>query len=161
MKNCSFTGHRVIAYEHRASLASLLEKAVEYAYAEGCRNFYCGGALGFDTMAAKTVITKRIICRDIRLILVLPCKNQSELWSEAEIGMYDFILSSADEVVYTSEEYNKGCMRKRNKYLAEVADMLIAFCGRDKSGSAQTVKIANEKGKTVFNLYWRIANEIK
>ncbi len=157
MKSCSFTGHRIIEEEYIAPLSDLLIKAIEYVYAEGCRNFYCGGALGFDTMAAKTLISMRIKYSDIRLCIVVPCKNQSENWSVAEMGMYDFILSAADEVIYTSEEYKRGCMRIRNKRLAELCDIMIAFCGREKSGSSQTVKMASDMGKKIFNLYPRIA----
>ncbi len=157
MKNCSFTGHRVILAEHVLPLTELLTKAIEYAYSNGCRNFYCGGALGFDTMAAKLIISMRMKYSDMRLFLLLPCKNQSENWTSSEMGMYDFILSEADEVIYTSEEYKRGCMKIRNERLAEVCDIMIAFCGRMQSGSAQTLKIAHSMEKTVLNLYPRIA----
>ncbi len=158
MKNCSFTGHRIIAQEHIKPLEELLTKAILYAYDQGCRNFYCGGALGFDTMAAKKIISLRMKYRDMRLYLVLPCKEQSYNWTVSERSMYDYILSSADEVIYTSERYTKDCMRIRNMKLAEICDILIAFCGRQRSGSYQTVRMASELEKAVFNLYSRVVN---
>jgi predicted Rossmann fold nucleotide-binding protein DprA/Smf involved in DNA uptake len=44
-------------------------------------------------------------------------------------------------------------MKKRNEYLAEVADVVIAYSGRERSGSAQTIRMAEKLGKRVFNLF--------
>lgn len=153
MKKCSFTGHRVIPYSHSERLDDLLSRAIDFAYSEGCREFYTGGALGFDTMAAKKLIAYRISHSDVRLILVVPCENQAEKWSQSDIGTYEYILSCADEVIFCSEEYTKDCMRQRNEYLADVCDILIAYSGRYSSGSAQTVRMAEARGKAVYNLY--------
>ena len=105
MKKCSFTGHRVIFDEHYARLDSLLSRAIEYVYSEGCREFYTGGALGFDTMAAKKLIAYRMTHNDVRLIVVVPCENQAEKWSSKAKEVYDFILANADDphVVETLE----------------------------------------------------------
>ena len=153
MEYCSFTGHRIIAPEKASSLEMLLDRAVEYAYSEGCRTFLCGGALGFDTMAAKIVISKRIKYSDIRLLMVLPCKNQAERWSNRARSMYEYTVSVADEVIYISESYTPSCMRDRNLYLAEYCDMLIAYVGRSNSGAAQTMRLAEHFGKRVYNLF--------
>lgn len=158
MKNCSFTGHRSIPQNHIKPLLALIERAVTYAYREGCRNFYTGGALGFDTMCAKTVLKFRLSNPDARLILVLPCKTQAERWSERQRSMYEYILMSADEVIYTSEEYTNGCMRKRNEQLVKLCDILIAYSGRESSGSAQTVRMAKTLNKIVYNLYGSAEN---
>lgn len=45
---------------------------------------------------------------DIKLILVLPCKNQTRGWKETDIQKYEWIKSKADKVVYTSEHYYNG-----------------------------------------------------
>jgi len=153
MEKCSFTGHRTIPKNHFEALSDLLSRAIDYVYAEGCRTFYTGGALGFDTMAARKLISYRISHRDIRLIVVVPCKNQADKWTDAQKDAYDYVLANADEVIFLSEEYTKDCMRKRNEYLADVCDVLIAYSGRSSSGSAQTVRMAHSLGKTVYNLY--------
>lgn len=153
MINCSFTGHRVIPAKHKEKLDALLDRAIEYAYSEGCRVFHTGGALGFDTVVAKKLLTYRMRHTDVRLIVVVPCKDQSVRWSESDRDMYDYILANADEVVFCSDEYSKDCMKKRNAYLAEVCDVLFAYCGRNSSGSAQTLRMASALGKTVYNLY--------
>lgn len=150
---CSFTGHRQIARECRGELVSLLGRAVEYAYSEGCRCFMCGGAIGFDTLAARAVINFRMAHSDISLILVLPCIEQAAKWNSAQKNSYNFTLELADEVIYTSEVYTKGCMAERNRYLAKNCDILIAYSGKSNSGSAQTIRMAEKYGKRIYNLY--------
>ena len=59
-KTCFFTGHRKIAQSKieivKAQLAENIEKMItEY----GVNTFIDGGALGFDTIAAETVIEMR------------------------------------------------------------------------------------------------------
>lgn len=153
MKSCAFTGHRQIKEEHRAALPALVLRAVEYAYSEGCRAFFAGGALGFDTVAAREVIRFRMSHPDVKLVLLLPCQNQTEMWSDRQQEAYDHVLASADEIRYISECYVDGCMRERNFALANEADILIAYVGRGRSGAAQTVRFADSLGKTVYNLY--------
>ena len=156
-KICSFTGHRQINKEHKAKLTELLSKAVSYAYDNGVRSFLAGGAVGFDTLAAKTVIAFRMSHPDVRLIILVPCKNQAEKWTSYEKNVYEYTLSVADEIEYLSDEYYDGCMKERNAELAGRCDMLIAYVGKHIGGSAQTLRMAEKLGKAVYNLYPRLA----
>ena len=150
---CSFTGHRSYPNEHRKRLVEHLKRAVEYAYSIGCREFYAGGAIGFDTLAAREVIRFRLSHPDVSLILLLPCLNQNEKWSGSDTDAYEYILSEADEVRYFADTYTKSCMQKRNKALAEACDIMIAYVSKPRSGAAQTVRMAEGLGKKVYNLY--------
>ena len=153
MRVCSFTGHRQIKRTHTAPLPELLDRAVEYAYSQGCRLFLSGGAVGFDTLAARRVLAFRVTHPDVELELVLPCLNQDEKWTDPQKDAYAFLLSRADRVRYVAEEYSEGCMRERNAILASEADLLIAYISRPSSGSAQTARMAEKLGKRVYNLY--------
>lgn len=152
-KACSFTGHRTIPEEERARVSALLSTAIKYAYTAGCRDFLCGGALGFDTLAAKEVIKFRLLNRDVRLILCLPCMDQADGWSDQHQSMYAHILESADEVIYASESYTDTCMRERNFLLASRCDILIAYCQRSRSGTGQTLRMADSMGKEIINIF--------
>ncbi len=156
MKTCAFTGHRNIKLEHRAALPGLLSRAINYAYGKGCRRFITGGALGFDTEAAREVIRFRMTHPDVKLILFIPCLDQDAAWTERQRSLYDYILSSADEVRFVSESYDKNCMRRRNQAMAEECDILLAYVGYERSGSAQTLRIATTFGKEVYNLYYHL-----
>lgn len=153
MQNCAFTGHRKIELRHKDKIELLLLRAIEYAYSEGCRTFYTGGALGFDTLAAKTVIRFKLSHRDVRLHIVLPCKNQSASWTDQQVSMYEYTLANADEVEYIADEYEDGCMRLRNQRLADYCDLMIAYVSRPYSGAAQTARMAERAGKKVYNIY--------
>ena len=150
---CSFTGHRTIKNEHKSRIVGIILSAIKYAYESGCREFLTGGALGFDTLAAKEVIKFRQTHSGVRLILCLPCVNQAENWSDRDKSLYDHILSFADEVIYISEDYTDSCMKERNFLLASKCDILIAYCGRAQSGSAQTLRMADSMGKEIINIY--------
>ena len=152
---CSFTGHRMIKAGHVSALPGLVDRAIAYAYDRGAKVFLAGGALGFDTLAAGRVILFKLTHPDVRLELILPCADQTEGWSALDRERYDFALSRADEVEILSDNYFKGCMKKRNERLAERADMLIAYADglRPYSGTMQTVRMANSRGIEVYNLY--------
>lgn len=149
---CSFSGHRVIEAGKLAEVRDRLERAVAYAYGRGCRTFYAGGAIGFDTLAARMVLMYRITHPDLRLILLLPCIDQSEKWSDRAKDAYDFLLANADEVVYTADTYTKTCMKERNFALASKCDILICYVTHGASGASQTASFAKKMGKEVYNL---------
>lgn len=153
MKACCFTGHRKIEQRHLGKIDDLVSRAVAFAYEAGCRRFFVGGAIGFDTVAAKQVILFRIMHPDAELHVIAPCRNQSDAWSSADVSRYEYILSNANTVEYVSDVYTDGCMKERNKRMVELSDIVFAYVSRNYSGSAQTVRLAQKAGKTVYNLY--------
>ena len=150
---CAFTGHRNIKYGHKAELSNLLQRAIGYAYNKGCRRFITGGAIGFDTEAAREVIRFRLSHPDVSLILFLPCLDQDASWTARQRDSYDYVLASADEVTYISEVYDKNCMKRRNQAMAEQCDIMIGYVGHARSGSSQNLRIATTLGKETYNLY--------
>ena len=103
--SCAFTGHRKIPkYELKQISRDLKIKMFEL-YQKGIKTFIAGGALGFDTLAALTVIKMREKFPDVKLVLVLPCINQTDYWNERDIELYNSIKLKADEVIYISDEY--------------------------------------------------------
>lgn len=152
-KACSFTGHRRINPEHLSKICGLLERAISYAYSEGVRTFYSGGAVGFDMLAAREVIRFRMTHPDVRLVMLLPCIEQAEHWSVRQREDYEHLLRFADETVYVSEQYSPDCMKRRNAELVRRADMLVAYASNMRSGTGQTVNFAKKAGISVYNLY--------
>ncbi len=161
MRACSFSGHRKIEARHSKAISPLIMRAINYAYDNGVRIFLTGGALGFDTLAARQVILFKMSHPDVRLHLISPCVNQSENWTDAQRSSYEFILQHSDHVEFVCDEYKKGCMQMRNKRLAEECDMLVAYLSRLNTGTGQTVRIAEKMGKTIFNLYPSLDRECK
>ena len=115
--------------------------------------FRAGGAVGFDTLAALCVLSAKENYPNIKLHLLLPCKNQTRGWSDGDIEKYNYILSQADSVRYVSEERAAGCMLKRDRALVDGADLCIAYCRRSTGGTAYTMSYAKERGVEVKNIY--------
>jgi len=149
---CCFTGHRKIDPEKISWLRGRLEDEVIYLFCQGVHYFLAGGALGFDTMAALAVLKLKSGFPEVRLDLILPCRDQSRLWNTADIEKYNLILSQADEVVYTSDMYFNGCMQRRDRYRVENSQICVCYLTKTTGGTAYTVRYAEEKGLTVFNL---------
>ena len=152
---CSFTGHRAIPDGMAEYLLQRIKDGVNYLYSRGVKTYLTGGAIGFDTLAAKAVIECRNIHEDIRLVLVIPCRNQARGWKQTDIEIYEHIKELANEVICLSEHYYNGCMHYRNRYLIDNSSACICYLTQTKGGTAYTVTYAREKGLSVFNLAQR------
>jgi uncharacterized phage-like protein YoqJ len=153
MLTCAFTGHRKIKPEHLSALPEMLYGEISRAYDLGCRRFIAGGALGFDTEAARQVIRFRLSHPDVYLSIYVPHIGQSDLWTNQQKSLYDYILAASDEVKYVSENYDKDCMRRRNEAMAKDCDILIAYVYSAKSGAGQTCRYAQHLGKEIHNIF--------
>ena len=58
-ETCCFTGHRNLPAEHLPAIPSLLDDTVAELIGRGIVDFACGGARGFDTLAAQSVLRAR------------------------------------------------------------------------------------------------------
>jgi uncharacterized phage-like protein YoqJ len=151
-KTCCFTGHRQIPREALDPLRRKLEETLEGLIAQDVVYYGCGGAVGFDTLAGFAVLRLKARFPRIKLILVLPCRDQDMRWSETQKADYRELLAGADKITYVSEAYFDGCMQKRNRRLAEHSGVCVAYMTRDSGGTAYTVRCARERGGRVINL---------
>ena len=103
LKTCCFTGHRQLPNKDQNQIARKLESSIELLIQSGYLYFGAGGALGFDTLAAKTILQLQERYPQIRLILVLPCISLANLWAAADIAVYQKFMELANKVVYFSQ----------------------------------------------------------
>lgn len=67
--------------------------------------------------------------------------------------MYKTILENADTVkLVSNEEYKPLVMQKRNEYMVDLADKVIAVLDGSKSGTGNCVKYAKQVGKVVIRI---------
>lgn len=149
---CFFTGHRKIPARDIPVLEERLYNTVEKLISEGITDFYAGGAIGFDTLAAKTVLKLRKKYSHIKLHIIAPCEDQEKMWSPESKELYRKINEAADEVKILSPVYFNGCMQVRNRYMADNSSICIAYLTEPSGGTASTVKYAEKQGKTIINL---------
>lgn len=150
-QTCCFTGHRQIPPGVQAEIKGKLERVITDLYQKGIRCYEAGGALGFDALAAKTVIHLREKCPGMELILALPCLTQTRGWKPEDIAEYERIKTQADKVIYTAQQYTPGCMHKRNRHLVDHSGVCVCYLTREKGGTAYTVNYAKKQGLNVVN----------
>lgn len=133
------------------TLARRLKEIIIELIDNGYIYFCTGGALGFDTLAAQTVLDLKADHPQINLILVLPCLSQTNGWNPRDIELYEVIKRQADKVVYTSKEYFKGCMHKRNRHLVDNSSVCVYYLTQNIGGTAYTVGYSKRKNLLVIN----------
>lgn len=157
-KYCCCTGHRPEKFPFRYGVDKAkhnkyleeLEKMIELAINEyGITNFISGMALGVDSDFAQTVL-KLKEKYPVTLECVIPYSDYSVRWSfEDEKRNYE-ILKSADKVTLVSDRYFNGCLFKRNRYMVDKSDLVIAvFNGEKKGGTFYTLSYAEKQGKHI------------
>lgn len=153
-KTAAFTGHRFIRYKDRQQLKIELERAITACYHSGIRHFLCGMAVGFDMLAAETLLAMKADYSDIRLTAVIPFRGQPGKFNPADKERYHFILDKADNVVCLSETYFDGCFLRRNDYMLNHASHIIAYYnGEPKGGTFYTCRRAERMKLKITNLY--------
>ena len=147
-----FTGHRVIPSASQSRLNELMDHLLLKVYAMGYRIFLCGGALGFDTLAAFGVLRLKARFSDVILCMIRPCESQSDRWSAYDQMIYQKICADADLVYTLSSVYYEGCMLTRNKFMIDHSSLCIAWMLRSRGGTAYTVQYALESKIEIINL---------
>lgn len=151
-KTCCFTGHRDIPEAEKERLYRELYNEISALIKKGVTRFRCGGARGFDTMAALAVMDIKKLNPKISLIVDVPCRNQHLNWNAEERSAMDYIMSVANEVNVLSPYYYNGCMQYRNRYMVDHSLYLVAYQTKAFGGSAYTVLYAKEQGLTIIKI---------
>ncbi len=143
----SFIGHREITYDFRC-----VENALDGIITEVTKNkefieFYVGKNGDFDTMAVSAVkrYQNRTGKENSALILVIP-------YEVANVDCYEKFY---DEVIYPDELYGihfKSAIAKRNEWMVDHSDLLIAYVKNNKGGAAHCYKYATAQGKKTRNI---------
>ncbi len=142
IKTCAFTGHRELGEDF--SLVKL-KKEIKTLIERGVETFYCGMAKGFDLLAAKCVLSLQKKYENVRIIACIPCPEQDKYYVEEDKKTYAKVLKKSVERVMVSYFYYKGCMQVRDRYMADRADVLLAYCKRETGGTAFTVRYFKKK----------------
>ena len=148
-----FTGHRHLPSGEVERISDNLYLCICAAYDEGYRRFFCGCALGFDTLAAIQTLRFRQQHPDVILSLAIPCLTQDAKWQEKDKIIYRNILEQADEKTILSPDYYQGVMLTRNRYMADRSSLCICYLQHMRGGTASTVRYAlQNSGIRIVNL---------
>lgn len=149
---CCFTGHRSIPAFQLANVELHTAKAIKSLADMGYTTFISGGAVGFDLLAAGIVLRLKAKYPQLRLVMVLPCKNQDAKWNLVQKNQYQSVLAHSDDVICLSENYFSGCMHIRNRFMVNHSNICIAYLTHNSGGTAYTVRYAEENKLGVINI---------
>lgn len=159
-KSVFFTGHRNFPLASDPAFIEHFTYVLFGCVEDGVTDFYAGGAYGWDAFCSLSVIVLKKRFPDVKLHLVLPCppKIQTADWNEKNKDEHSLILTFSDDIEIVSDNYTKDCMKKRNARLVELGDICICYYNENdfRSGTGQTVRMAQKANKTIFNLYTTI-----
>ena len=157
---CAFTGYRPQkmpfgsdesdprCVDFKARLRSTIEDLIGQRYA----HFISGGAMGMDTYAAEIVLDLKEKYPWIILEMVSPFDAQAAKWPPEQRARHDRLFALADITTATGHAYGKGCMYRRNHYLIDNADLLVAAYDGQPGGTAMTCEYAKQTGIPVIKI---------
>lgn len=151
-RTCFFTGHRNLPPDDIYKIRRSLKQTVISLIENGTVYFGCGGARGFDLLAAQVILELRKTYPDLRLIMVYPCRNQTRYWNDTDKEIYEYIRKRSDKCVWIANEYNDECMQRRNRHLVNNSKLCICYLTDKHSGTQYTVNYAEKKGVTIINI---------
>ena len=146
----SFIGHREL-YRIRYIEDRIENLARDLLFKNEYVEFYVGRNGDFDISVASAIkrAQKDFGNHNSSLILVLPYHAKDEEYYEK---FYDEVCLPID-----SKTHFKAAITKRNEWLIDNSDLLIAYVETESGGAYKTMKYAEQKGVEIIN----IANDIE
>ena len=151
---CCFSGHRLILTHELDTVTARTEIQIrELILHNGVRFFGVGGAIGYDTMAAKILFRLRATdFHQIKVILVYPFDGFTSRWSDEQREEYARLLPQYDKAVCIAQSGSREAYLARDRHLVDGSAYCIAYCARNSGGTAYTVRYARERGVEVYNI---------
>ncbi len=170
-----FTGHRpskLYGYDWSSSgnklLMTKLEELIKLILTKfsQCR-FICGGAIGTDQMACSLCLKLRDEFPQTIVQLALPFSKQDSLWKDTDKARWRSHIINANSTVMVDTvrgyelgmvevgEYHPAKMQKRNEYMVDKAEIVIAVWDGSHGGTYNCIKYAQKRGKRIIVLNTR------
>lgn len=151
----AITGHRPNKLGNDYNLTSPLLMSIKETIMDVLRSecedlekltLISGMALGIDTLFANIAIEN-----NIPFIASIPCQGQASVWSSETREKWNELLSKACEVVNVSGKilYEPYMMQKRNEWMVNNCDILIAVWDGTSGGTKNCIDYAISKSKRI------------
>lgn len=160
MFTIAITGHRPVdLYGYDLSVLEwvTLSKNIEEFLLEKLKEhnaLHCisGMALGVDQLFGLLCVKMKKAGYNITVEAAIPCKNHTSRWKDAT--HWEYIKDNADVVtMITDDLYTHECMQKRNEYMVNKSDLVIAvWTGKKSGGTYNCIQYAVSKDIPVYNI---------
>ena len=132
----------------RRTLYKVIKRLAELGYT----HFISGIAMGFDTWVAEDVLALKKEVPEVTLECAVPFPEQAAKWSREDKLRRERIIEKSDSVTLTSTQYTSSAYFKRNRYMVDNSDVVVACYDGKSGGTAYTVEYARKKAKTVIQI---------
>ena len=138
LKTCCVTGHRDIPEQKKETITQLLRQEILKAIADGYTHFISGFATGADLMFADIVVQLKAVY-PITLEAAIPYPGRMKTPDKT----FQRLIRCSDTVKIHSDCYFKGCYARRNRYMVDQSQRILAvYDGRTTGGTAATLRYA-------------------
>ena len=140
MSIVTFCGHKEIADTSTVRVA--VDETLRGLGAEGADYFLLGGYGGFESLAAHVVYDLKRDNPQIHSTLVIPYLNR------------DYDTKLYDDTTYPPLEGVplKFAISKRNEWMVDQADVVVAYVQHSWGGAAATLRYAESKHKRIIRI---------
>lgn len=108
-----------------------------------------GMALGWDQAFAQAAIKL-----NIPLVAAIPFTGQEQAWPDSSQKEWKRLVDAAYEIVIVSEGgYAAWKMQKRNEWMVDQSDMVLALWDGSSGGTCNCIKYANKVSRPISNLW--------
>jgi uncharacterized phage-like protein YoqJ len=145
----AFTGHRPERLKDRVN--EVYSAIQAFMLEENPSLVISGMAQGVDQLAAGWARALQI-----PWIAAVPFRDQYTRWPQVHQDMYKKLLESAQRIEVISESYSRDVYQKRDEWMVDNCDKLIAvWDGIKAGGTYNTIKYAEKIGRPIRFLEWR------
>ena len=142
----TFCGHSncLFSDEEKEKLKQLLIKEIRKN--PTCK-FYLGGYGDFDGLCLQTLRELKTDFPDIELLFITPYLDKN--YSKLELAKYYY-----DDIIFPPIENvpRKFAILKRNEWIVDSADLVIAYVKYSWGGAAKTLEYAKRKKVPIINI---------
>ena len=142
----TFCGHSNCLFldEEKEKLKQLLIKEISKNLT--CK-FYLGGYGAFDSLCLRTLRELKTYFPNIELLFITPYLDKN--YSKLELAKYYY-----DDIIFPPIENvpRKFAILKRNEWMVDSADLVIAYVKYSWGGAAKTLEYAKRKKVPIVNV---------
>lgn len=164
---CAVTGHHPsrfkFKYNENYSLCkklkrTMLEQFKKLYDEQGVRRYYVGGTLGVDMWAGELILRlkEQPGYGNIELVVVPPFEGHDAKWDERSKRRMDFLRRMCSDYVVIGTEDCRESYIKRNGYMVDHADYLVAVYDNERNlrtGTMQCVRYAEKERKKIIYIH--------
>lgn len=101
-----------------------------------------GGAQGADLIFGAVCLELRDEGLPIKCVMAVPCEGQEKVWPREGQERYFRVKNRMDEVITLADAYDASVMLKRDVWMVEHSDFVLAVFDGSSGGTGHTVAAA-------------------